>query len=130
MTSRQKLFFKELLTGETGAGAARKAGYSAKSARVSAHNNISKYNEFYLSLFVEAGIDIGSLAKSLRQGLASKDELTRFKYMKLAMEMIDRTLQSEHFTKVVEKPFNFSEEARKRMAKYDPSLSISKTPSL
>lgn len=118
MTIKQRLFFKELLTGESGAESARKAGYSAKSARVSAHKNMSKYNEFWLSLLLEAKIDIGSLANNLKMGLASKDESIRFKYTKLMLEMIDHVLQSEHFTKVVEEPINFSKEAEERMAKY------------
>lgn len=119
MTMKQRLFFKELLTGESGAESARKAGYSRKSARVSAHNNISKYNEFYLSILVEAGIDISSLAANLKVGLASKDEHMKFRYTKLILDVIDRTLQPVHLGSAAEKPFDFSAEADKRAAKYD-----------
>lgn len=118
MTVKQRLFFKELLTGKSAVAAARNAGYSPNSARISAYVNMSKYEEFWLSLLVEADIDIGSLARNLKKGLASKDERLKFQYTKLMLEMIDRMMQSEHFAKVTEQPINFSEEARKRMEKY------------
>lgn len=95
MTGKQQLFFKELLYGKSGAQAARDAGYSSKSARVSAHQNITKYNEFWLSLLVEAHIDIKSLAKLLKQGLNSKSEDARYKYLKLAMEISEKVLSSK-----------------------------------
>ncbi len=119
MTTKQRLFFKELLTGESGAGAARKAGYSKKSAHVSAHKNITKYNEFWFSLFVESGIDIGSLGKNMKSGLSSKSEEIRYKFTKLTLEVADRLLQGKDFNAQPSDRFNYSDEAEKRAKKYE-----------
>lgn len=92
MTKKQRLFFKELLYSKSNSEAARKAGYSESSARVSAHRNITKYNEFLLSVLIEADIDIHSLGQALGAGLKSNDENVKFKYLKLALSIIDRAM--------------------------------------
>lgn len=106
MTAKQQLFFKELLEGNSGAKAARNAGYSPKSARVSACKNITKHNEFWLSLLVEAGIDIKSLAKHLKQGLDSQSEEVKYKYTKLALELADKILQAKEYNVEPERDIN------------------------
>lgn len=100
MTIKQNNFFKELLSGSSGAEAARRAGYSNKSARVSAHKNITKYNEFWLSVLVEAGIDIKSLGKRLQNGFNSKSEEIRYKYTKLALELAEKVLSSKEHNEI------------------------------
>ena len=118
MTKKQRFFFKELLTSSSNTEAARKAGYSSKSARISAHKNITKYDQFYLGLFVQAGIDIHSLAKNLRLGVLSKNEDLRFKYTKLALQMIENFISRQEFRESSEEAFDYSEEAKKRLEKY------------
>ena len=120
MTKKQRLFFKELLTSQSNSDAARKAGYSPTSAGVSAHKNITKYNEFYLTLFMEAGLDIPSLAKTLRTGLESEDQGLKFKYTKLALEMIDKVLQAECFNVVEKKAFEYTFDACSSLMKFNP----------
>jgi hypothetical protein len=91
-TKKQRIFFNEVLQASSYTDAARKAGYSEASARVSAHRNITKYNDFFVSIFQEAGLDIKALAKNIKQGLKSKNEQVRFKYTKLSLDLVGRTL--------------------------------------
>lgn len=121
MTKKQRLFFRELLTSPSNTEAARRAGYSNSSARVSAHRNITQYNEFWLSLLVESEIDIHSLSRNLRAGINSKDESVKYRYTKLALEIIDRTLQAAEFQKLPDEQTDFSGEALTLLKKYtDP----------
>ncbi len=94
-TIRQKKFFGNVMTAKSFAEAARLAGYSPKSARVSAYKNISKYNDFFINLFQESGIDLDTLSQSLKRGLESEDEAMRFKYLKLALELVEKVLKQE-----------------------------------
>jgi hypothetical protein len=94
-TKKQRLFFKELLEASSGTEAARRAGYSGKSAGVSAHRNIRKYNEFMLATLVKAGVDIDSISSSLKGGLKSKDLNTRFRYLQLSLKLIEKVLSHE-----------------------------------
>lgn len=94
-TIRQKKFFKYVMTAKSFADAARTAGYSKKSARVSAHKNITKYNDFFINLFQEAEIDVDTLAQNLKIGLTSPDEAVRFRYTKLALELVEKVLTVE-----------------------------------
>jgi hypothetical protein len=94
-TIRQKKFFKYVMTAKSFAQAARTAGYSEKSARVSAHKNISKYNDFFINLFQEAEIDLDTLALNLKKGLNSTNESVRFRYTKLALDLVEKVLKVE-----------------------------------
>jgi len=94
-TIRQKKFFKYVMTAKSFADAARSAGYSEKSARISAHKNITKYNDFFINLFQEADIDVDTLALNLKNGLNSADESVRFRYTKLALDLVAKVLNTE-----------------------------------
>ena len=118
MTGKQQLFFKELLYGKSGAQAARDAGYSQKSARVSAHQNMTKYNEFWLSLLVEARVDIKSLAKLLKQGLKSESEDVRYKFLKLALDLSEKVLSAKEYN-VMPIDFSFSPLTQELLKKYE-----------
>lgn len=115
MTKRQRFFFKELLTSPTATEAARRAGYSEKSCRVTACRNITKYNDFYLNLLVEAGIDLSTLSNCLKQGINNKDPHVQFRYVKLCLEVIDKTLSSPELER--EEPILFSEIAKANLLK-------------
>lgn len=94
-TIKQKRFFRYVMTAKSFAEAARSAGYSSKSARVSAYKNISKYNDFFINMFQEAEIDIDTIASNLKKGLQSEDEAVRFRYTKLALDLVEKVLVAE-----------------------------------
>jgi len=94
MTTKQQKFFKNLLCSSSNSEAARKAGYSNKSCRVSAHKNITKYNEYFFTLFHEVGLDDKILAKNIKKGLSSNNEHIRYKYTKLSLDLIAKSLSS------------------------------------
>lgn len=119
MTRKQRKFFIELLQSNSYAEAARKAGYSEKSCRVSAHKNITKYNGLFAEVMDKAGITSDHLAKALKKGLNSKDERVKFQYFKLAFQTIGNVLEKDD-QKLEESysSINLAEEAQKRLKKY------------
>lgn len=117
MTKKQQQFFKELLTSSSHAEAARKAGYSSKSCHVSAHRNIRKYNAFFLQLLIEAGIDIDTIAKLLREGLESYDKNLRFRYLKLCLDLSEKAL-SDYPEVGASNDVDYSKEFMERVEKY------------
>lgn len=94
-TIKQKKFFKYVMVAKSFAEAAREAGYSPKSARVSAYKNITKYNDFFINLFLEAEIDIDTIGQNLKKGLQSDNDAVRFRYTKLALDLVEKVLVTE-----------------------------------
>lgn len=83
LTVKQEKFVEGILKGKSGAEAAREAGYSKKTARLSAHKNITKYNiqEKIQERINEAKIEtneiIGTLVSQMRGDLTDLiDETT------------------------------------------------------
>ncbi|MBT3704715.1 hypothetical protein HOG17_02950 [Candidatus Peregrinibacteria bacterium] len=110
MTVKQKKFFQSILDSPSYAEAARKAGYSEKSCRVSACRNITKYNEFFVRLMREADIDTDSLAKNLKQGLNAENEGIKFRYTKLALDLLEKVLNNEK----LEEELEYDEEIKEK----------------
>lgn len=90
MTMKQKKFFDALLTSRSYADAARTAGYSESSCRVSASKNITKYNTLVADLLDSAGVSVPLLGQVVSDGLASKDERTKLQYLKFIMQLIEK----------------------------------------
>ncbi len=89
MTIKQGKFFEEILTSPSLAEAARRAGYSEKSCRVSANRNITRYNDFFLK-FLNGNKILGVLGENIIHGLSSKDEKIRFQYTKMTLNILAR----------------------------------------
>jgi len=98
MTKKQRLFFDKLPTSPSFAEAARSAGYSASSHRVSASRNlknITPYNDFIASIFYQAGIDTPLLSRIFKEGLNSTNPRVQFNFFKLALEKAEQALTLE-----------------------------------
>ena len=69
LTIKQKKFFKELPNAPSMAEAARRAGYSPTSARVQAHQNITKHNDLFISILEEHGLTDEKIAQTICDGI-------------------------------------------------------------
>lgn len=88
MTIKQKKFLNALPNSNSYTEAARKAGYSEKSCRVSANKNIIKYNDFIHGLLVEAKADPKTLGKILNKGLHSENEYVSLKSLQFIIKLL------------------------------------------
>lgn len=100
LTIKQRKLIKGVVEGKSGTQAAIEAGYSPKSAGVTACHTIKKYKETLTKAMERAGIDSKKLAEIGKDGIEQEDRNIRHKYYETILKIRGDYAPEKHEVKL------------------------------